>query len=389
MMHPLMNEAGALQPRLVQWRRALHQIPELRLQLPQTLAFVRDKLDAMGVRYKVYEPISAIVASIGSGQRCYLLRSDMDGLPMVEQSGLPFAAVNGNMHSCGHDLHTTILLGAAQLLKAHEPELQGTVKLFFQSGEEQVEGALAAIEAGLLDEAPQPEAAFAIHVAAATPAGLLGTAKQPMSSVYNFCITLTGVGGHGSTPQNCIDPINAGVQVYLALQSLIAREVASSDEAVLTIGKFQAGTQSNIIPDSCLLAGTIRSYEPRVREQMVRRFHEIVPAVAAAYRCGCRIEIPGDCPSVVNDDRVMASAARSIKELLGVEIERNMRGTGSEDFAWLCQRIPGAYFILGAGVEDASRWRGQHNPEVVFNEAVLATGAAVYAKVAMDWLESK
>ena len=231
------------------------------------------------------------------------------------------------------------------------------------------------------------DAAFAIHVLAKAPAGVLMTGKQPMSSVYNFRITLNGHGGHGSAPQNCIDPINAGVQVYLALQSLLAREVASSDEAVLTIGKFTAGDISNVIPETCELAGTLRTFDRRVRDHLVERFHELVPAVAAAYRCGCEIGVLGDCPSVVNDDAVTDSAARSIQALLpGTEVIRGMRGTGSEDFAYLSERVPGAYYILGAGVEDRSQWLGQHNPKVLFNEEVLQTGAAVYAKVAMDWL---
>lgn len=389
MKHILMTEAEALQSQLVQWRRDLHQIPELRLQLPQTVAYVRARLDEMGVSYRLYEDISCIVATIGSGEGCYMLRSDMDGLPMNEETDLPYRSTNGCMHSCGHDLHTTILLGAAQLLKAHESELKGTVKLFFQSGEEQVEGAKAAIEAGLLEN-EKPEAIFVIHVIAAAPAGALMTGKQPMSSVYNFRITLTGHGGHGSAPHTCIDPINAGVQVYLALQSLIAREVSSRDEAVLTIGKFTAGDISNVIPETCELAGTIRTFDPAVRAHMVQRFHEIVPAVAEAYRCKCGIEILGDCPSVINDDAVMDSAARSIEAILpGTEVIRGMRGTGSEDFAYLSERVPGAYYILGAGVEDEAQWLGQHNPKVLFNEDVLATGAAVYAKVAMDWLAER
>lgn len=386
MKHELICEAEALQPQLVQWRRDLHQIPELRLQLPQTVAYVRARLDEMGVNYRVYEDLSCIEALIGSGEPCYMLRSDMDGLPMAEETDLPYRSTNGCMHSCGHDLHTTILLGAAKLLKAHESELKGTVKLFFQSGEEQVEGAKAAIEAGILEN-PKVDAVFAIHVIAMAPAGMLMTGKQPMSSVYNFRITLTGHGGHGSAPQTCIDPINAGVQVYLALQSLLAREVASSDEAVLTIGKFTAGDISNVIPETCELAGTLRTFDRKVRDHIVERFNEIVPAVAAAYRCKCQIDVLGDCPSVINDDEVTDSAERSIEALLPeTKVIRGMRGTGSEDFAYLSERVPGSYYILGAGVEDKAQWLGQHNPKVLFNEDVLATGAAVYAKVAMDWL---
>lgn len=379
-------EAEGLQDQLTGWRRALHQIPELGLHLPQTVAYVRAQLDAMGVQYRLLEEISCIEAQIGQGDPCFLLRSDMDALPMAEETELEFRSTNGCMHSCGHDLHTAILLGAAKLLKAHESELKGTVKLFFQSGEEQLLGAKAAVEAGIL-ERPRVRAAFAAHVFAMAPVGMIATGKQPMSAVYNFRIRLIGRGGHGSAPQTCIDPINAGVQDYLALQSLLAREIAGNDEAVLTIGKFVAGDANNVIPETCELEGTMRTFDPKVQDYLVERLHAIVPAVAEAYRCRCEIETTSQCASVVNDDAVMDSAARSIHALLPeTEIIRGVRGTGSEDFAYLTEQVPGAYFILGAGVDDQSQWKGQHNPGVVFHEAVLPLGAAIYARVAADWL---
>ena len=194
----------------------------------------------MGVVFQLYEDSSTIVAQIGQGEKCFLLRSDMDALPVCEESGEPFASQNGCMHACGHDMHAATLLGAAKILKAHEKELKGVVKLLFQSGEETFSGAREAIKAGVLEN-PEVNAAFAMHVAPNMENGVIQYGKHPMTSVYGFRITLTGKGTHGSTPENGVDPINTGVHLYLAFQELIAREISALDEAVLTIGHFEGG----------------------------------------------------------------------------------------------------------------------------------------------------
>lgn len=258
MASKLLQEAKQFQDELVSWRRELHQIPELGTILPQTVRFAASKLDEMGIGYQIMEDCSCIVAQIGKGSKCFMLRSDMDALPVTEESGLPFASVNGCMHGCGHDLHATILLGAAKLLKAHEAELNGVVKLLFQSGEETFSGAKAAFERGVLEN-PHVDAAFAMHVFAGVAPGVISYGVQAMASVYGFKIVLTGRGGHGSQPEICIDPINAGVEVYHALQSLIARECPPSAEAALTIGQFSAGNAANVIPEYCVLQGTLRT----------------------------------------------------------------------------------------------------------------------------------
>lgn len=383
----LLEEASALQEELVQWRRALHQIPETGIHLPQTMAFIKTKLEEMGIAYRAYDDISCITAEIGSGSRCFLLRSDMDGLPVKEEAEVPFRSVNGCMHGCGHDMHAAILLGAARLLKAHERELNGTVKLLFQSGEEVFQGGKAAIAAGVL-ERPQVEAAFAMHVIAMLPAGILMTGKEPMASVDGFKIVLKGHGGHGSMPENCIDPINAAVQVYLALQSLIAREVGGTEEAVLTIGQLAAGEAANVIPEYAVLQGTLRTFKKEVRERLVKRIRETAEGVAMTYRCQMEYEVLSACPGVVTDDTVTAQAEKSIRMLLPqAQIIKGAHGMGSEDFAEITDRVPGAYYMIGAGPEDPAKRLGQHNPKIEFQESVLSTGAAIYAKMAIDWLE--
>lgn len=384
--HTFQQEAAALQEQLVQWRRSLHQTPETGIHLPQTMAFIRQQLEEMGISCHVYEDISCIEATIGQGGKCFLLRSDVDALPVTEEADLPFRSSNGCMHGCGHDLHGTILLGAAKLLKAHEGELKGTVKLLFQSGEEVFLGAKSAIAAGVLEN-PKVDAAFAMHVIAMMPVGVLMTGKEAMSSVNGFKITLTGHGGHGSMPELAVDPINAAVQVYLALQSLIAREIGGSEEAVLTIGQFTAGEASNIIPERAVLQGTLRTFREDVRQRLLKRIREVVSGVALTYRCQAEYEELFSCSSVITDDAVTAAVETSAGKIVPqFHILGGAHGMGSEDFAEITQQVPSAYYMMGAGPAEESRRLGQHNPKVEFNEAVLGIGAGIYAQAAMDWL---
>lgn len=381
------QEAAAMQEQLVAWRRELHQIPETGIKLPQTMKYIQSRLEEMGIAYELYEDISCITATIGSGEKCFLLRSDVDALPVAEEADVPFKSTNGCMHGCGHDLHGTILLGAAKLLKEHEQELKGTVKLLFQSGEEIFLGAKSAIAAGILEN-PKVDAAFAMHVIAMMPMDLVFTGKQAMSAVDGFRITLIGHGGHGSMPEYTVDPINAAVQVYLALQSLIAREIGGSEEAVLTVGQFTAGEASNIIPERAVLQGTLRTFTKEVRQRLVKRIREVVAGVAMTYRCQFEYEELFTCASVCTDDEVNAAVEKSILKIVPhIHIQKNAHGMGSEDFAEITQRVPSAYYTIGAGPEDASKRLGQHNPKIIFNEDILSVGAAIYAQAARDWLE--
>lgn len=381
------REAEALQEQLIKWRRELHQIPETGIHLPQTVKYVAEKLEKMEVQYEIYEDCSCIVAQIGKGNRCFMLRGDMDGLPMEEEAEVEFASKNGNMHACGHDLHATVLLGAAKLLKEHEEELQGVVKLLFQSGEETFQGAKEALKSGVLEN-PKVDAAFAMHVFAKTPPGVIAYGTEMMASVYGFKILLTGHGGHGSQPEVCIDPINAGVAVYEALQSLIARECPPSAEAALTIGQFTAGNAANIIPEKCVLQGTLRTFDKKVTELLIRRINEIVPNIAQAYRTSCVIEELSNVPNLSNNEELTNGAIETIKELFpDMGFYGGTHLMGSEDFAVFSELVPSAYLVLGAGLEDESKRLGQHNPKIVFNEKCLYQGAAIYAGVAMDWLD--
>ena len=379
-----LKEAYGAKEQLTAWRRALHQMPEVGIELPQTMQYIGRQLEEMGIAYTLHEDISCIEATIGSGGKCFLLRSDVDAIPIPEETDLPFRSTNGCMHGCGHDLHGTILLGAAGMLKAHERELTGTVKLLFQSGEEVFQGAKAAVEAGILENV---DAAFAAHVIAMMPMGVIMTGKEAMASVDGFQITLTGHGGHGSMPETSIDPINAAVQVYLALQSLIAREIGGTEEAVLTIGRFSAGDAPNVIPEKAVLQGTLRTFAPAVRERLCRRIREVTAGVAQTYRCGWEYEVLSACPSVITDDAVTAAVEKSIRSVVPqFHLLGGAHGMGSEDFAEIAQRVPSAYYMMGAGPEEPEKRLGQHNPRIEFNEEILPVGAAVYAQAAVDWL---
>ena len=380
------QEAAELQEQLVAWRRDLHRMPETGIQLPRTMDYICARLEEMEIPYKLHEDISCIEATVGSGEKCFLLRSDVDALPVTEEADIPFKSTNGCMHGCGHDLHGTILLGAAKLLKAHEADLKGTVKILFQSGEEVFLGAKSAIAAGVLEN-PKVDAAFAMHVIAMMPVGVLMTGKEAMSAVDGFKITLIGHGGHGSMPELAVDPINAAVQVYLALQSLIAREIGGSEEAVLTIGQFTAGEASNIIPERAVLQGTLRTFREDVRQRLTKRIREVLAGVAMTYRCQYEYEELFSCASVITDEAVTAGVKKSVAKIVPqFHVLDGAHGMGSEDFAEITQRVPASYVMLGAGPAEESKRLGQHNPKVQFNEDVLSIGAAIYAQTAMDWL---
>ena len=387
----LLKEAEQLKETITADRRTLHRNPEVGPDLPETAAYVKRRLEEMG--YAPRELAGGITADITGADtgRCILLRADMDALRVREETGLEFQSENGNMHACGHDCHAAMLLGAAQLLRQHQSELRGTVRLVFQPDEEGFTGAKAMLAAGILEETPRPQAAMALHVNSGTPSGLVPCGRGTfMAGCTLFRITVKGVGCHGAMPETGIDPINIAAHIYLALQELTARELAAEVPAVVTVGRFRGGEAPNIIPGTCVLEGTIRTFDREVTARLMARIGEIAENTARAFRGSARVEELASAPPLKNDPALMNRMADWAEELVGSQRVYRMDkgGMGSEDFASYTYEVPSAYLLLGAGTaaEDSRFGKPMHNPQVVFNEKILPEGAALYAMAALRWL---
>ena len=399
-----LNEAKGYEQQLVEKRRYLHRHAETGFDMHDTKEFVKKELEAMG-----YEPQdcgkAGVVVNAGGKKagKVFLIRGDMDALPMQEQADVDFPSETGKMHACGHDMHATMLLGAAKLLKEHEDEIEGTVKLMFQPAEEIFEGAHDMIEAGVLKN-PDVDAALMIHVMAGMPfpEGTVvvsdGGISAPGADYYK--IHIQGKGCHGSMPNTGVDPITVAAHIVTALQEIHARELGLIDEAVLTIGQIHAGQAANVIPDTVDMEGTIRTYDEDVRAFIKQRITEISQGIAASFRATADVIFGKGCPVLENDAELSACSVKYVRELLGQrkafsqgELMAMAGGTkatkaaGSEDFAYVSQEVPSIMLALAAGQPDKGYAYPQHHPKVKFDESVLAPGSAVYAYTAMRWLE--
>ena len=395
----LLAEAEALQPQLQKWRRTIHRNPEIGFDLPKTRALVKQALTEMG--YQPQDCGKAGILALAGGKRpgkTILLRGDMDALPIFEESGEVFASeIPGRMHGCGHDMHTAMMLGAARLLKAHEDELEGTVKLEFQPAEEIFQGSPDMLAHGLL-EAPHVDAAVMFHVLGGMPLPL-GEVLVPgggitMASCEQYHIVVHGKGGHGSMPENCIDPITAAAHIHIALQEINARELSQNDFGVLTTGRFAAGAASNVIPDTAEMWGTIRTTDPENKSGALikQRMTEIAQGVAAAFRCTAEVMFSDFCPCMVVDETLSKDAFGYLSEMLGqgvmdmTPLTGGKPGGGSEDFAFVSHEVPTVSLFLACGGPAQGCRYSQHHPKVRFDDSVLYKGSAAYGYVAMRWL---
>lgn len=384
------ERAVALKDELVANRRYFHTNAEVGLHMPKASAYVLEKLSEYGIEARRCG--EGVTATIGNGGKVILLRADMDALPMKEESGLDFACPTGTeAHCCGHDLHAAMLLTAAKMLKEKEFELQGTVKLMFQSAEETFEGSRNMIENGILDD-PKPDAALAYHVCAGKmPVGLYlynDSGSAVMLSMDGFRITVHGRGSHGAYPHTAVSPINIGVHIYLALQELIARECDPSDACVLTVGQFNAGSAPNIIPETANLSGTIRTDKPESREKLIRRLKEVSGKTAEVFGGAAAVEVTPGVPPLMCDAALTKTIAGYMEELSvpGLTGYPGIAASASEDFALIAERIPSVLMYLSAGYPDERGAAAAHNPKVQFNEDVLPFGAAAFAHCAARWL---
>ena len=391
MTFELMEEAKEMQETLVHDRRALHQMAELGFDLPKTKAYVWDRLTQMG--YEPREVGGGITAVAGKGGKTVLVRADMDALPQQEESGLPFASCTGAAHTCGHDIHTASLLGAAFLLKKHEEELPGRVKLCFQPAEEIVKGAASMVAHGVLQD-PPVDAALGFHVALPLPVGHCATIEgYAQASSDLFRITVTGKGCHGSAPEKGRDPISAAAFILLGLESAIAREVSAQQSAVLTIGKFLAGEAANILPDRAVMEGTLRTYEKEVRAHLKSRLASITSFLAEGLGCQASVEFLSETPACYNDPAMTRQVRFALEELLGKDCvsQKDLPEMGSDDFACYQEKVPGCYINVGFGdgVGSDGMQRGIHSPYVLFEEEGLPIMAGLMAALPYRWINEQ
>ncbi|MFQ8923892.1 MAG: M20 metallopeptidase family protein [Clostridium paraputrificum] len=392
-MNKIMSQAKLIYDDLITIRRTIHSNPEVGAKLPKTKAYVIDKLKEFG-----YEPQeiceSGVVATISGKNpgKTFLLRADMDALPVVEATECDFKSTNGSMHACGHDMHTAMLLGAAKLLRENQDDIEGTVKLVFQPDEEGFTGAKKMLAAGVLEN-PHVDAAMAMHVHSGTPSNMvlcgLGTS---IAGCNRFRIVVKGTGCHGAMPELGVDPINIAAHIYLSLQELIAREIPATKAAVVTIGKFVGGEAPNIIPREVIMEGTIRSLDKEIGEFIFNRINDITVNTAKMFRGEAELIELSSVPPLTNNTDLAKEITSYVKDLIGENLVNLFEGggMGSEDFASYSYEVPSVYMMLGAGTKQENLLYGEpmHNEKVVFNEKILATGSAIHAYSAIMWLKN-
>lgn len=387
--------AAKLAEDLIALRRELHMVPELGLDLPVTQRMVLDALQGLDLEVSTGKGLSSVVAVVRGGAEgagegpVVLLRGDMDGLPVTEEVDLPYRSVHeGQMHACGHDLHTAALVGAARILSEIRDELAGDVVLMFQPAEEGPGGAEPMIAEGLLDAAGRPvDAAFALHVTSSEyPLGQwFARPGELMAAVDRVRIEVRGEGGHGSEPQRALDPVPVLCETVLALQTMVTRSFSAFDSVVLTVGRIAAGTKDNIIPDTAELAATLRTFSPETREKAVAAIERVAHGVAAAHGMTVEVGFSESYPATVNDDEEYALAVEVVADLFGAERYSEMPHPemGSEDMSFVMERVPGAYvFVSACPEEDYRTAPDNHSPRAVFDDSVVPDAAAWLAEVA-------
>jgi len=401
---PLREDAATIAGELAELRHAIHREPEIGLDLPLTQEKVLAALAGLPLEVNTGRKLSSVTAVLrggagggadgtGDGRRpAVLLRGDMDALPVTEATGLPYASrFGGVMHACGHDLHTAMLAGAARLLSERRPELAGDVIFMFQPGEEGYAGADKMIGEGVLDAAGErwPVAAYALHVSSTQlPCGVFTTKPGPMLAAADVIrVTVRGRGGHASQPHLAADPIVAACEMVTALQALVTRQFDVFDPVVITVGSFHAGTTDNVIPDEAQFLGTARSYSAAARARLRDGTIRLVNHIAEAHGLAADAEYIEEYPVTVNDEAEANFARAVAAEMFGEgrSVLKLFPMTGAEDFSYVLQHVPGAFISLGACPQDRDPQTApsNHSAEAVFDDGVLADGAALYAELAL------
>ena len=380
-------EIRALQPKLVEWRRRLHQRPELGFAEQLTSEFISQKLQEWGIKNQVGIAKTGIVATIDSGKPGPVLaiRADIDALPIQEESEVSYRSQHdGIMHACGHDGHTAIALGTAYYLANHRKDFKGTVKIIFQPAEEGPGGAKPMIEAGVLKN-PDVDAIIGLHLWNNLPLGTLGVRSGAlMAAVEIFECTIFGKGGHGAMPDQTVDSIVVASQIVNALQTIVSRNVDPIDSAVVTVGEFHAGTAHNVIADTAELSGTVRYFNPKYQEQRFfdKRVEQVIAGICQSHGASYKLNYYSLYPPVINDARI-ADLVRRVAESV-VETPAGVvpecQTMGGEDMSFFLQAVPGCYFFLGSANPDKNLAYPHHHPRFDFDETALGMGVEMFVR---------
>ena len=393
----LREEAEAGLDSVIELRRAIHREPELGIANPQTRGRIESALEGLPLEvHRGEDELTSLWADLhGSGGAgkgpTVLLRADTDALPMTEDTDLEFkSSIEGRAHACGHDAHTAMLVGAARMLSARRDEIAGTVRFMFQPGEEGMGGAKMMIDEGVLDGV---DAAYALHIAPNVPSGYLaGRRGAIMAAADVFDITITGRGGHASTPHFTTDPITIAAHVITALQTMVAREIHVFEPAIVSVTKLRAGTTTNVIPETANLAGTIRTMAPETRNQVHLALERVAHSVAATFDATAEVTIVKGYPVTVNTARAVDLVIEVAESVLGEHkfFELPFPVMGAEDFSYLLEKVPGAMSLLGVcpeHIENSLEAPSCHSNRMMMHEPAMADGMAIHVGTALAALE--
>ena len=372
----------------IEFRRELHRNPEPSMKEFNTTNRVCEELDKLGVWYKRFEPTGVMAEIKGTkaeSDKRVAIRGDMDALEIAEKTDLDFASDNGLMHACGHDTHTSMLLGAVKVLNEMKDEFRGTVRFVFQPGEEAGEGALCLMEQGVMDDV---DFAFGIHSSSMTPMGTMAVTAGPSHAAADrFWIKVKGKTAHGADPASGIDAAVAGSAIVMNLQTLVSREFDPSEPLVITVGQIHSGSRFNILPGYCEIEGTNRTYSREIHDKLPEVMTRIAQNTAAAFRCEAEVTVNQVAEVLVNDDEAYEIAKAACEKINPGKVIQSKPTMGFEDFAFYTRKTKAAFIALGAMVEDSDKVYPMHNEKVQFNEDALEIGVATYAQVAIDALE--
>lgn len=378
----LVEKVKGHQDEFISWRRQIHSNPELGFKEFETTRFIKEKLESWGIETRSNGNATGVIGTLEGrkpGTKTIALRADIDCLPMTEKSGLEFASKNpGLCHACGHDLHVATLLGSAYMLSQYKNDLCGAVRFIFQPAEETLGGSLSMIENGALDGV---DCILGAHTWPDVDGGSIGVRKGAiMGASDSFRITVKGKGGHAAHPHRGIDPVVIGAYIVTELQTIVSRRVAPLDSAVITVGHLEAGKVFNVIPEECLLEGSVRSQDQNVRKHLAEWIEDIAVHTAAGMGATAEVDYRFGVPPTVNKDKLVDAISGVVTALLGPDklVELAQPSMGSEDFAYYLDHVPGAFFRLGTGDDRPGTRSSLHNPEILFSEKAIPAGVVTF-----------